>query len=226
MTASTPTGICTSVTPKVQRGQARESLLSAGAELFYAQGIHAVSVDAVAEHTGVTKRTVYQHFSGKDALVAAALETRGQAWRAWFDAELARRGKTPASQLLAMFDVIAEESAVSGYRGCRFANAAAELSRPHAPGPPGCLGAQSRRARSDHQPGRAAGCRGPSPARQTAQGSLGGRDRDGPRRPGRATGEGRPQRGSHLARGRPFGEGPAKPEERNAERWTSSSKRR
>ena len=32
-----------------------------------------------------------------------------------------------------MFDVIAEESAVSGYRGCRFANAAAELPDPTHP---------------------------------------------------------------------------------------------
>jgi AcrR family transcriptional regulator len=115
------------------RGHARERLLSAGADLFLEQGIHAVSVDALADKAGVTKRTVYQHFPGKDALVAQALERRGQVWRAWFDAELDRRGATPEQQLLAMFDLVADEISAGGYRGCRFVNAAAELPDPAHP---------------------------------------------------------------------------------------------
>jgi AcrR family transcriptional regulator len=115
------------------RGHARERLLSAGADLFLEQGIHAVSVDALADQAGVTKRTVYQHFAGKDALVAQALEQRGQVWRAWFDAELGRRGAGPEQQLLAMFDVVADEISAGGYRGCRFVNAAAELPDPAHP---------------------------------------------------------------------------------------------
>jgi AcrR family transcriptional regulator len=112
------------------RGHARECLLDTGAELFYAHGIHGVSVDRLADQTGVTKRTVYQHFSSKDDLVAEALARKGEAWRTWFDAELDRRGESATTQLLAMFDVIAEEIAEGQYRGCRFVNAAAELSDP------------------------------------------------------------------------------------------------
>jgi len=115
------------------RGHARERLLSAGADLFLERGIHAVSVDVLADEAGVTKRTVYQHFAGKDALIAHALERRGEAWRAWFDAELDRRGTGPEQQLLAMFDVIADEIGAGGYRGCRFVNAAAELPDPAHP---------------------------------------------------------------------------------------------
>jgi len=115
------------------RGHARERLLSAGADLFLERGIHAVSVDVLADEAGVTKRTVYQHFAGKDALVAQALQQRGEAWRAWFDAELDRRGAGPEQQLLAMFDVVADEIAAGGYRGCRFVNAAAELPDPAHP---------------------------------------------------------------------------------------------
>jgi AcrR family transcriptional regulator len=115
------------------RGHARERLLAAGADLFLERGIRAVSVDALADEAGVTKRTVYQHFPGKDALVAQALEQRGQMWRAWFDAELDRRGATPEQQLLAMFDVVADEISAGGYRGCRFVNAAAELPDPAHP---------------------------------------------------------------------------------------------
>ena len=115
------------------RGHARERLLCAGADLFLERGIHAVSVDVLADEAGVTKRTVYQHFAGKDALVAQALEQRGEAWRAWFDAELDRRGAVPEQQLLAMFDVVADEILAGGYRGCRFVNAAAELPDPAHP---------------------------------------------------------------------------------------------
>lgn len=115
------------------RGHARERLLSVGADLFLERGIHAVSVDALAGEACVTKRTVYQHFPGKDALVAQALEQRGEVWRAWFDAELDRRGATPEQQLLAMFDVVADEISAGGYRGCRFVNAAAELPDPAHP---------------------------------------------------------------------------------------------
>ncbi len=115
------------------RGHARERLLSVGADLFLERGIHAVSVDALADQARVTKRTVYQHFPGKDALVAQALQQRGEVWRAWFDAELDRRGATPEQQLLAMFDVVADEIRAGGYRGCRFVNAAAELPDPAHP---------------------------------------------------------------------------------------------
>lgn len=115
------------------RGHARQRLLSVSADLFLERGIHAVSVDALAGETGVTKRTVYLHFPGKDALVAQALEQRGVVWRAWFDAELDRRGATPEQQLLAMFDVVADEISAGGYRGCRFVNAAAELPDPAHP---------------------------------------------------------------------------------------------
>jgi AcrR family transcriptional regulator len=112
---------------QASRGQARQRLLAAGGDLFYAEGIHAVGVDKVAERAGVTKRTLYQHFPSKDALLAAVLEAQGRAWREWLEAELGRRAATPAGQLLAMFDVIAEESVAEGYRGCRFVNAAAEI---------------------------------------------------------------------------------------------------
>lgn len=115
------------------RGHARERLLSVGADLFLERGIHAVSMDVLADEACVTKRTVYQHFAGKDALVAQALEQRGEVWRAWFDAELDRRGATPEQQLVAMFDVIADEISAGGYRGCRFVNAAAELPDPAHP---------------------------------------------------------------------------------------------
>ncbi|WP_332694448.1 TetR/AcrR family transcriptional regulator, partial [Bosea sp. (in: a-proteobacteria)] len=40
----------------------RKRIVDAASKLFYAEGIRAVSVDAVAEKAGLTKRTLYYHF--------------------------------------------------------------------------------------------------------------------------------------------------------------------
>ena len=64
--------------------------MAAAAKLFYAEGIRAVSLDAVADKAGVTKRTFYYHFTSKDELVAATLEARDQPnlalFQRWFEA--------------------------------------------------------------------------------------------------------------------------------------------
>src|SRR5215471_385601 len=48
----------------------RRQVLDAAEELFMAQGYGAVSMDAVARAAGVSKATLYAHFSSKDRLFA------------------------------------------------------------------------------------------------------------------------------------------------------------
>ena len=48
---------------------ARARLLTAASGLFYAEGIRAVGVNAIAARAQVTKATMYAHFGSKDALV-------------------------------------------------------------------------------------------------------------------------------------------------------------
>jgi AcrR family transcriptional regulator len=115
------------MTDRVPRGQARQRLLKTTAALLAADGVHATGVDTIAERTGVTKRTLYQHFPGKDALVAEALADRSAEWRERFAAAISARADDPAGQLLAMFEVIGERAARSNFRGCEFVNAAADL---------------------------------------------------------------------------------------------------
>ena len=59
-----------------------ERLLEAASELFYKEGIGAVGVDTVSESAAVSKRTLYNRFGGKDALVAEYLRRRDERWRA------------------------------------------------------------------------------------------------------------------------------------------------
>src|SRR5260221_11253920 len=55
---------------------ARERLLAAASELFYAEGVHTVGIDRVIEKAGVAKASLYNTFGSKDELVRAYLEGR------------------------------------------------------------------------------------------------------------------------------------------------------
>jgi AcrR family transcriptional regulator len=115
------------MTDRVPRGQARRQLLKTTATLLAADGVNATGVDAIAKRTGVTKRTLYQHFPGKDALVAEALADRSAEWHAGLAAAICALADDPAGQLLAMFEVIGQRAAKPDFRGCEFVNAAADL---------------------------------------------------------------------------------------------------
>jgi len=104
----------------------RERLVDAATELFYAEGLRAVSVDKVIERAGTTKVTFYRHFKSKDELVVAHLERRAQQERDGITGAIAHAEGDPdrAFQLIAeQLGIIACEP---GFRGCPFINAAAE----------------------------------------------------------------------------------------------------
>jgi AcrR family transcriptional regulator len=58
--------------------QTRRRIIDAAYGLFYRKGFLRVSVDAIAEAAGVTKRTLYDHFTSKDELLRAVLEFHRQ----------------------------------------------------------------------------------------------------------------------------------------------------
>lgn len=106
----------------------RETIVASAAKLFYAQGIRAVSVDAVAEAAGVTKRTLYYHFESKDELIAAYLEGRDQPnlllFRKWFEAadgDLAEKAE-------AIFVNLARAARHPKWKGCGFLRTSTELA--------------------------------------------------------------------------------------------------
>ena len=51
-------------------------ILEAAYRGFYREGFMRVSMDDIAAAAGVTKRTLYQHYDSKDALLAAALDSQ------------------------------------------------------------------------------------------------------------------------------------------------------
>jgi AcrR family transcriptional regulator len=109
-------------------------VLDAAGRLFYEQGIHATGVEAIAEAAGVTKKTIYDRFGSKDALVAAYLTARADRWREWLLAALAEVPPDPEKRLLATFDALGDWLRREERRGCGFVNARAELTDPDNPG--------------------------------------------------------------------------------------------
>lgn len=107
------------------RPSARERLLAAADELFYAEGVHIVGIDRIIEHAGVAKASLYSTFGSKEALVGAYLDARRARSRARLERAVARR-TDPRERLLAIFDAQAELMAEPGFHGCAFANASAE----------------------------------------------------------------------------------------------------
>jgi AcrR family transcriptional regulator len=106
----------------------RERIISAASALFYNDGIRGVSVDAVAEKAGVTKRTLYYHFKSKDDLVEAYLAGRDQPnlalFRKWFaEAD----GGLPA-KVEAIFRNLARSARHPKWKGCGFLRTSAELA--------------------------------------------------------------------------------------------------
>ncbi|WP_187365844.1 TetR/AcrR family transcriptional regulator [Trebonia kvetii] len=104
---------------------ARERLLDAANELFYAEGVHTVGIDRVIERAGVAKASLYNTFGSKDELVRAYLEGRHARMAGRITAYLERYAD-PRDKLLGIYEAQGELFAEPGYRGCAFVSASAE----------------------------------------------------------------------------------------------------
>jgi AcrR family transcriptional regulator len=104
---------------------ARERLLAAADELFYAEGIHTVGIDRIIERAGVAKASLYSLYGNKEGLIRAYL--RGRLERRQDRTVRRLEGvESPREQLLAVYDVLASFIAEPDFHGCAFMNACAE----------------------------------------------------------------------------------------------------
>jgi len=97
----------------------KERILETADKLFYLQGIRAIGVDTIAAEIGISKRTLYNHFPSKDALISAYLARRFVQPRP--------SDKPPVEQILGTFDSLERRFSSRDFRGCPFVNAVAEL---------------------------------------------------------------------------------------------------
>lgn len=52
----------------------RENILEVALELFLKQGVRATTMDQISEQLGISKKTLYEHFESKEALMEACAE--------------------------------------------------------------------------------------------------------------------------------------------------------
>ena len=114
------------------KAKTRQRLLAAARELFYADGVCATGVSAVAERAGVTKMTLYAHFPSKEELVTAYLEDSDRRWREFLEERLSGC-EDSRDGLLAVCDAYREYFTAREMRGCAFVNCAAEFPDPGHP---------------------------------------------------------------------------------------------
>jgi AcrR family transcriptional regulator len=97
----------------------QERILETADRLFYSRGIRAVGVDTIADEIGISKRTLYNYYPSKDALIVAYLSRRL--------VPLEISDKPPLEQIPAAFDRLERSLSRGAFRGCPFVNAVAEI---------------------------------------------------------------------------------------------------
>jgi len=107
-------------TAVTEKASMTERIMAAADRLFYRKGIRAVGVDTIAAEAGISKRSLYDTFPSKDALVAAYLQAHLR--------PLPASDGPPVAQLLSMFDQLQARFATGNFRGCPFVNAVTELA--------------------------------------------------------------------------------------------------
>jgi AcrR family transcriptional regulator len=109
----------------------RDRLLDAAADLFYREGVN-VGVEALCRAAGVSKRSMYQLFDSKDAVIAASLDRSAPGFQ---DSMLPAPddGRPPRERIMHVFEQLESLAQTSGFLGCPFVAAATELKAPDHP---------------------------------------------------------------------------------------------
>lgn len=109
----------------------RERLLEAAAALTYREGVN-IGIEALCKAAGVSKRSMYQLFAGKDELLAASLERRASAYVAGL-LPAADDGRAARDRIVHVFEQVTSQSADPEFRGCPYLSAEIELKDPDHP---------------------------------------------------------------------------------------------
>ncbi|NUT97695.1 MAG: TetR/AcrR family transcriptional regulator [Saccharothrix sp.] len=108
----------------------RERLLEAAERLTYDHGT-AIGVDALLKAANVARRSLYEHFGGKDGLLAEVLRRTAEEDLTKYAATMDRAGEDPRTRLLAIFDELDRVVATPTFRGCRYLAADLSLAPDH-----------------------------------------------------------------------------------------------
>jgi len=77
----------------------KEKLLKGAEELFLKYGLRSVSMDDIARHLGISKKTIYQHFADKDEVVESVAKNHMDMQRKEFDT-IAKESKNAIEEMV------------------------------------------------------------------------------------------------------------------------------
>lgn len=107
--------------------EARESILDAAEELYYAKGYAAVGMDELRAAAGVSLKRVYSQFASKDDIIKAVLARKHDEWERMITEAVGGAGSDPRARLLAVYEFLESWFGADDFRGCAFINAFGEL---------------------------------------------------------------------------------------------------
>lgn len=93
-----------------------------------------VGIDALLKHANVAKRSLYEHFGGKDGLLTEVLRMTAAEDEVAYQQTMQAAGDDPRQRLLAIFDWLGEVVEEPDFRGCRYLAAELALTDPDHPG--------------------------------------------------------------------------------------------
>ena len=103
-------------------------ILQSAHKLFRRKGYARISMDEIASATRVTKRTLYQHFESKDALLSAVLEQHHELALAAFQTFSAGLNGTANEIIDSLFEALGDWANTPGWAGSGFTRLAIELA--------------------------------------------------------------------------------------------------
>ncbi len=83
-----------------------ERILQTAADHLFRYGYSSLTMATLAHELGMSKKTLYVHFPGKDAIVGAVIDGVGEAIRSRMDAILSDAGLTFAQKLTGVIDAV------------------------------------------------------------------------------------------------------------------------
>lgn len=92
---------------------ARNRILAAASRHLFSYGYNALTMDELAHELGMSKKTIYLHFPGKDIIVGTIIDEIGRTVRHDLDAVLRQKKLSFAQKLRAVVDVVAPRLALT-----------------------------------------------------------------------------------------------------------------
>ncbi|MCF8719882.1 TetR/AcrR family transcriptional regulator [Nitrospina gracilis] len=111
---------------KRSRSNAKDKIVQAASDLFYQQGYQATTIDQVIEKSGVSRPTVYTHFSTKEDLCLVYLKNKRKEDLETLQ-ETMLNAATPKARYMGPMNYVRDAMLKTDYRGCGYFNLISEF---------------------------------------------------------------------------------------------------